>query len=157
MDGDCTDQADTGDGHQQADDSGVNDTDTDATDSGNDTGVEAHTFALAPSEAAAGTTFIASLTVEGPFDLATIESVEFTSGVQVLASENRGTELLMTIQIPDNVPEGPTDLLLRLSGDQIELFENALTVLAVDGSGGTGGTDTGSGTSGTGGDSGGCG
>lgn len=102
--------------------------------------VEPHAFALSPSEAALGETFIASLTVEGPFDLLSIGELEFFGGVEVIATDNRGDELLMTLLVHQDATLGPADLLLRLADGQVELVEGALLV-SVDGGSGGNGTD----------------
>jgi hypothetical protein len=145
--------------HQQADDPGADDSGDAAAD---------HAFTLDPSEAALGETLIASLTVEGTFDLSTIEGVEFLGGVDVLATQTRDDEVLITLSVPADAQLGPQDLLLRLSDGQAEIVDGALTVTdgSTDGDGGTdangntgdGGSDgTSGGNGGTTGDTGGCG
>jgi hypothetical protein len=138
------------------------DTDGDDTDVG-DTGDAAAdpAFTLSPSEGEVGTTFIASLTAGDGFDLSTVQGLEFFGGVDVLASETRPTEILLSLSIPDTTAPGTADLLVRLPDDQVAFLPDALTIVAAgtgDGTGGDGtdgGTDSGSDGSDGGSDSGG--
>ncbi len=103
---------------------------------------EALSFTLTPSRAEAGSTFIASLTTEADFDFATVQSVEAYGEVDLLATEKRAGELLLTLSVPVAAVPGTADLLLLLPADRVEFIEAALTIVA-PGDDGTGESDTG--------------
>lgn len=97
-------------------------------------------FTLDPAELEAGSTTIVSLTAEN-FDLSTVEGVEAYGPVDVVATSNRGTELLLTVVASAEAADGQTaDLLLEV-GDEGEYIEDAFTVRVPED--GSGGTDTG--------------
>lgn len=109
--------------------------------------VEEAQFVLTPSEAEIGATVIASLTVlSGEFDLSQVSTARFYGGVQILAAENRGSELLMTIAVDPQAVAGPVDLLLEINDGTVQLIDDALLIVeAEQNTGGGGGDDTGSG------------
>ncbi len=86
-------------------------------------------FSIDPSEVEAGSTFIATVTAEN-FDLSTVESVEIFGPASLLAEQNRGEELILTVtvdataQVADEV-----DILLHVGADVL-LIEAAITVNA---------------------------
>lgn len=89
-----------------------------------------HAFTLTPDEASPGEVVITSLTVEGEFDLATIEDLEFVGGdVSVCATSSRDAELLVTISVAAEATFGPVDLLLYLPDGQVELVNDALDIV----------------------------
>lgn len=130
-------------------------------DDGEDTSADApdpeFAFTLTPGEASPGDVFIASLTVEGEFDLATIEDLAFVdAGVSICATSPRQDELLVTISVAADQALGPVDLLVYLPDGQAELVDDALTIVdPTTGDDGSGGADDGSGDGGTGTDTGG--
>lgn len=142
--------------HQTGDD-----TATQTDDTGTTTPAETH-FYLDPDYGSPSATIITSLTADN-FDLNTIANVRFYGDVNILAQSNRGTELLLTLQVPPNAALGTADLLLELNDGTARLIEKAFTIVE-DGAGdpdpnngpngGTGGTDTGNPSVGT--DTGGC-
>jgi len=148
------DRDDTAGGPDTAGDSdGTSDTAGDVAES---------SFTLTPNVTDIGTTFIASLTTDTGFDFATIAGVELYGDAEVLATEARADELLLTVSVPASAAPGTVDLLLLLPDDRVEFLADALTLVVAGsdapsetegGSGGGGGTDDG--TSGTD-DSGGC-
>ena len=74
--------------------------DTAGTDTGaTDTAPITAAFLLTPAEIEAGHTAIVSLTATG-FDLSTVANIRFYGTVNLIASENRGDEVLMTVEIP---------------------------------------------------------
>lgn len=83
---------------------------------------------LDPGQAEQGETFLGHLTVEGEFELAAITGVRFTSGVDVLWSENRGEELLILVDVPMDAETGSVDLVVSRDGDDAVLVEDALFV-----------------------------
>lgn len=112
---------------------------------GADSGVApAPVFSLNPSEANAGENVIASLTVEGEFDLAAVNEVEAFGDVTLLATQNRGSEILLSLAVDSDAAEGTADLLLHIEGDAV-FVENALIVHANAGDDG-GGSGDGSGS-----------
>ncbi|MDP2307084.1 MAG: hypothetical protein Q8P18_13755 [Pseudomonadota bacterium] len=144
---------DTGDtGRDPGGDWDTKDTGDDPTD---DTDGASFAFTLTPSRGEIGTTFIASLTAAGEaFDFATVEGVELYGEADVLATEARPGELLLTISIPASASPGTADLLLLLPEDRVEFIGDALQLVApgaADGSGADDGSD-GSGSDGSGSD-----
>jgi hypothetical protein len=127
------------------------------TDTPTDTGAEApeNAFTLTPNVADIGTTFIASLTTDVGFDYGTVQGVELYGDAEVLATDARADELLLTISVPADAAPGSVDLLLLLPDDRVSFVADALT-LVVAGSDdpseteGGSGTDDGSGTDGSG-------
>ncbi len=118
-------------------------------DGSGDTGASATpsaSFSLAPDEADAGEAIIASLTVEGEFDLAAVTEVEVFGDVTLLAAHNRGSEILLSIAVDDRAADGSADLLLHIDGDAV-FVEGALILHAAkrsdsgDGGDGDGGDD----------------
>jgi hypothetical protein len=89
-------------------------------------------FTLTPNSATGGDTLIASLTAEN-FDLTTVASTEFFGSVDVLASENRGTEILFTLSIPADAATGTADLVLVLADGTVELLDDVLSITAAEG------------------------
>lgn len=135
-------------GNNGGDDTATDDSGTDS--AGDDTAPPETTFTLSPNTATAGDVVIASLTATN-FDISTVASTEFFGDVEVLASENRGTEILFTISIPATAPSQSADLVLILNDGSVELLDDVLAITAADGSGSTGsdpsngGGDTGTG------------
>ncbi|MFZ5482571.1 MAG: hypothetical protein ACOZNI_37760 [Myxococcota bacterium] len=158
-DGKCARCGDDGDWYEDTGSLG----DDDGDGRGDEDPVEEEvTFSLDPNEAVAGDTFIAGLVVtEGEFDLGTVDSVEFFSGVSVCTSSLREAELLLTLVVDGQALPGEVDMLLHLADGDVVFVEGALTIVdpnADDGSGdggtgdgGTGGTGDNSGDGGTGG------
>ena len=94
----------------------------------NEAQVPAAVFSLNPSEATAGETFIASLTAEN-FDLSTVGTVEIFGNAGVIATQNRGDELLLTVTVSaDAQPGDVVDLLLNVGNDAV-FVEAALSIV----------------------------
>lgn len=100
----------------------------------------AATFAVDPAELETGSTTIVSVTAEN-FDLATVESVEAYGPVEVVATTNRGTELLLTVVASAEAADGQTADLLLVVGDEGEYLDEVFTLRAPED--GSGGSDTG--------------
>lgn len=100
----------------------------------------AATFAVDPAELETGSTTIVSLTAEN-FDLATVEGVEAYGPIEVVATNNRGTELLLTVAASAEAGEGQTADLLLVVGDEGEYLDDVFTLRTPES--GTGGSDTG--------------
>lgn len=114
---------------------------------GGDTAAADPVFTLDPNEIEGGSVAILSLTAEN-FDLTTVTEVELFGEVALVASANRGDELLLTVSADDAAVDGTADVLLHV-GDDVEFLEGILTVHAAtpdDGSGDDGSGDDGSGT-----------
>ncbi len=107
--------------------------DTAGTDTGaTDTAPITATFLLTPAEIEAGHTAIVSLTATG-FDLSTVANIRFYGTVNLIASENRGDEVLMTVEIPAGASPATVDMLLELNDNSAKLVEDALTILESSG------------------------
>lgn len=100
----------------------------------------AATFAVDPAELESGSTTIVSLTAEH-FDLATVEGVEAYGPIEVVATTNRGTELLLTVVASAEADDGQTADLLLVVGDDGEYLDDAFTLRTPEA--GSGGSDTG--------------
>ena len=89
-----------------------------------------YALALLPSEAEQGETFIASLGSSGEdvLDLALIETLRFLGDVEILASDLRSAELLLTVAVAPEAAVGPVDLLAELDDGTALWQEAALTV-----------------------------
>ncbi len=86
-------------------------------------------FTIDPSEVEAGSTFIATVTAEN-FDLSTVESVEVFGPASLLAEQNRGEELILTVTIDATAAVADeVDILLHVGSDVL-LIEAAITVNA---------------------------
>lgn len=104
--------------------------DTDVVDT-TDTDVATATFLFAPDHAAPGTTSIVSLLGDGTPDMAHVASVTFygTGGVTTLALSHRSAaEVLLTVDVPNNVPAGPQDVLVELDDHTAVFLPGAFTV-----------------------------
>ncbi len=104
-------------------------------------------FYLTPDEAEAGDTFIASLRADGedPVELEDIADLNLYGDVQILASDLRSSELLLTVQVDAQADLGLVDLLVELEDGSASFTEGVLEIFAA-GSGHSGGTsDDGSG------------
>ena len=109
--------------------------DTSDTGDTGDTAPITAAFLLTPAEGEAGHTAIVSLTATG-FDLSTVANVRFYGTVNLIASENRGDEVLMTVEIPAGASPTTVDMLLELNDNSAKLVEDALTILEDSGTGG---------------------
>lgn len=96
-------------------------------------------FALDPSEAYPGDTFIAHLTASDGFDLSRVDGASFVDGPAILALEPAEGELLLTIQVGAAAAPGAVDLILHQVDGRTEYVPQALTILEPE-QGGT--TDT---------------
>jgi hypothetical protein len=143
----CDNDWDSGDWWSDTGDTDGSGGDTDTTD---DTGTTGDTdttpdadvaFTLTPSVGEVGATFIASLTASSEFDLTTVQSLEFYGDVDVLATEARTSEILLSLSIPAAAAPGTADLLVLLPDDRVSFLPDALTIVSAgtadDGSGGT--------------------
>lgn len=85
-------------------------------------------FTLSPDEATAGETFIAALTADN-FDLSTVGSIEVFGNASVVATQNRGDELILTVTVSAEAQPGDVvDLLLNVGNDAV-FIEAALSVV----------------------------
>lgn len=98
-------------------------------DSGGGT-VAGYKFALDPSEAYPGDTFIAHLTQTGAFDLSQVTSAQFLEApVDVLATEAGVDELILTIAVrPEAIP-ATLSMLLNTADGGNEYVPDVLTIL----------------------------
>lgn len=97
--------------------------------------VPAPSFTIDPASVQAGTTFIATVTAED-FDLSTVTSIEVFGQASLLAEQNRGDELLLTVSVSAAAVTGDeVDILLHV-GDDVLLIEAAITVSADASAGG---------------------
>lgn len=86
-------------------------------------------FSIDPSEVEAGSTFIATVTAEN-FDLSTVESVEVFGPASLLAQQNRGEELILSVTVDASaLVADEVDILLHVGSDVL-LIEAAITVNA---------------------------
>ncbi|MBN1335836.1 MAG: hypothetical protein JXB39_07725 [Deltaproteobacteria bacterium] len=87
-------------------------------------------FELVPGEAEAGDVFIASLRFEGDAAPAydTVASVEFFGDVEVLATDWRAWEILLTLAVSADAPEGTADVLVRFQGTDAAWGEDVLSI-----------------------------
>lgn len=109
-------------------------------EAGNDEEAPAATFSLSPDEATAGETLIATLTAEN-FDLSTVGDVELFGNATIVATQNRGDEVIITISVSSDAQAGDVvDLLLTVGNDAV-FVEAALSVSEGAAEGG-GGEDT---------------
>ena len=112
----------------------------DDVDAGGDTAglsVPDPSFSIDPSEVEAGSTFIATVTAEN-FDLGTVESVEVFGPASLLAEQNRGEELILTVTVDATAAVADeVDILLHVGSDVL-LIEAAITVNAEAPTGGGG-------------------
>ena len=121
---------------------------------GDDSGGEVAdaSFLLSPSEGLIGSVFITSLTAEN-FDLSTVAESSFYGDVELVATQNRGDEILYTINVPADASIGSADLLLVMEDGTARMLEDVLslvTELTEDPNGTGGGSGSGSGGSGGG-------
>ncbi len=103
-------------------------------------------FYLTPDEAEQGQVFIASLRADGEdaVDLASITDLRLFGEVEILASDLRSSELLLTVQVAGDAALGLVDLLVELD-DGSAAFEDGVLEIFPAGSGHeAGGTDDGS-------------
>lgn len=100
-------------------------------------------FELSPGSAAAGTTAILHLTVEGDYALEAVEDAEFLGPVSVTAFQNEGREVLIAIRVAGDAAPGPVDLVLYEYGGRTEYLPDAFEVLPGDPSTGDDPADTG--------------
>lgn len=85
-------------------------------------------FTLSPDEGSAGKTFIASLTADD-FDLSTVGSIEMFGNASIVATQNRGDEVILTVTISAQAEPGDVvDLLLNVGNDAV-FVEAALSVV----------------------------
>jgi hypothetical protein len=83
---------------------------------------------LEPGQAELGETFLARLTAEGDFDVATVSDVRFTGGAVVRWSESREGELVFVVDVPMSADLGPADLVVARGEAPAVLFEGALFI-----------------------------
>jgi len=82
-----------------------------------------------PNQAEQGESFIGYITLEeGDMDLSLVQDVTFYGDVEVLDFDNRGDELIVSLDIMDDAITGPIDVLLGLGGNDVVWFEAAFTV-----------------------------
>lgn len=137
-----TDSGTPGDSNDPGDSSGE-DSDVDP---------EEASFTLTPSEGLIGSVFITSLTAEN-FDLSTVAETSFYGEVELLATQNRGDEILLTVSIPADAAVGSADLLLVMEDGSARMLEDILslvTELSEDPAGTNGEDPNGNGGSGNG-------
>ncbi len=106
---------------------------------GEDTGEEQepeepeYSYSLSPAEAEPGDSFIGSLVAEGEeapgYDA--ITSIEFYGDVQVLASEVRGDELLLSLSVDFDAELGAVDLLVEFDDGDAAWVESVLVIYEV--------------------------
>lgn len=85
-------------------------------------------FTLSPDEASAGETFIAALTADN-FDLSTVGSIEVFGNATVVATQNRGDELILTVTVSAEAQPGDVvDFLLNVGNDAV-FVEAALSIV----------------------------
>ncbi len=87
----------------------------------------APSFTIDPASVQAGTTFIATVTAEN-FDLSTVTSIEVFGQASLLAEQNRGDELLLTVSVSAEALTGDEVDILFHVGDDVLLVEAAITV-----------------------------
>lgn len=125
------------------DTAGNTDTSTDTANEG-----DSRSFSLSPSQGNPGDTLIASLTADNG-DTSSISNLHFYGEVTVLASENRGDEVLLTLSIPADASSGTADLLLEFEDGSAQMLDDIFQIgeggAGTQGGDPNGGTDTGSG------------
>ena len=99
--------------------------------------------------------FITSLTAEN-FDLSRVAESSFYGDVELIATQNRGDEILYTINVPADATVGSVDLLLVMEDGTARMLEDVLSLVTelTEDPNGTGGGSGGGSGSGSGGGSG---
>ncbi len=107
-------------------------------------------FTLDPASGAIGSTLIASLTASDEFDFSTVSTVQFYTGVDVIAYQPRDAEILLSLSIPPGTTPRTADVLVLLESGEVEFLPGAFVLEAAgeadadgDGDGDGGRTDTG--------------
>ncbi len=91
---------------------------------------------VTPDQAEQGQVFIASLRADGEdaLDLASITDVDLFGDVEILATDLRSSEILLTIRVDDDAEPGFVDLLVELD-DSSAVFEDGVLQIFPAGSG----------------------
>lgn len=113
---------------------------------------------LTPALAAPGETLIVSLQSDQAIDWASVDDLYFYGDVSVCTMSARDDELLVTISVSPESPEGPVDMLIIFAEGEPSYVPAALTISGAGGGEATGDPADGSGGGGSGsGDGGGSG
>jgi hypothetical protein len=101
---------------------------------------------LTPDEAEQGEIFIASLRADGEdeLDLATVTELRIFGDVEILASDARSSEILLTVRVAPDAATGPVDLLAELDDGTATFEEGVLEIFPLGSGHQAGSSDDGS-------------
>ncbi len=137
------------DADPNGDPSGTNDTAeiTDTADSAAEADTVDYGFYLLPSQGEAGEIFIASLRADGEDtpDFEAITDLRFYEGdIEIIASDARSWEYLLTLSISPDAEPGPVDLLVEFKDGTASWVESVFTIYEAGSGHSSGSSDDGS-------------
>ncbi|MDP6933461.1 MAG: hypothetical protein QGG40_11125 [Myxococcota bacterium] len=93
-----------------------------------DTGTEGPTFWLSPDSLTVGETVIVTLESDQTVDFEGITDLHFYGDVDLLASQPRDDELLLTVQTPGDAVTGEVDLVIQMEDGTTTWVDAAFTL-----------------------------